>query len=316
MLNFEGRGVPVARVINDDEEKIIYLDKNFIIEREEKDPLVCKFCDKKYSQVGVANRHMLTCPNKDLFEFKQMVVDHIKNGMGESQLLNVISTGNNGREITFHDKDIDIWPLPRVDMRDYIYIAGPTGSGKSYLIARLLEGFRDVYPEHSQILFSRVNDDANFVDFIEGGQLMQIDIDDEELLDDPIDIKEELLKSVVIFDDIESMNPKLTKMLEGIREQIGLQGRDQSLSNNDIYCITSNHLLTDYKRTRSILNEATAMCCFPFSTSAHSLGRCLKLYFGLDRFQIEKIKKLPSRWVMVTRSWPQLVIYQKGIYIL
>lgn len=305
MLNFNGVGIPIAITGG----RVIYLDKSMPFEKIDEN-LICPYCNKKYSRIDVRKNHMKRCPKKDLYEFKKLITEHIQNGSGKDIILNTIDSS---KEILSNE---DVYPLPRTDLRNYTYVCGPSGSGKSYIIARLLEGYDMIFPEHQQFLFSRVNDDGSFRDRIGAGILNQIDIDDEELLEDPIDPKEELKKSVVVFDDIESMNPKVTAMLEGLREVLGLQSRDQANEGNDTYIITSNHLLTDYKRTRSILNEANAIICFPYSTSSYHLNRCLSQYFGLSKDEIKRVSTLPSRWVMVYRDYPRTVIYQGGVFIL
>ena len=42
----------------------------------------------------------------------------------------------------------------------------------------------------------------------------------------------------------------------------------------------------------------------------------LDSYFGLDKDQIKKIKKLNSRWVTIMKTYPMIVMYEKGAYIL
>ena len=40
------------------------------------------------------------------------------------------------------------------------------------------------------------------------------------------------------------------------------------------------------------------------------------VYFGLDKQQIQKIRKLPSRFITITRTYPSVVFWEKGISLL
>jgi len=42
----------------------------------------------------------------------------------------------------------------------------------------------------------------------------------------------------------------------------------------------------------------------------------LGLYGGCDTDELKRIRKLPSRWVCLSTSFPTLVIYESGCYLL
>ena len=55
--------------------------------------------------------------------------------------------------------------------------------------------------------------------------------------------------------------------------------------------------------------RAHMVCLFPKNMAARSLKYLLSEYYGLDKKQIAKIKKLNARWVAITRTYPAICIY-------
>jgi len=64
------------------------------------------------------------------------------------------------------------------------------------------------------------------------------------------------------------------------------------------------------------LNEAHSVTVFPHSLGGRSLKYLLENYFGLDRFQIKKLKTLSSRWVTIVKSFPMVVLSEKECFVL
>jgi len=64
------------------------------------------------------------------------------------------------------------------------------------------------------------------------------------------------------------------------------------------------------------LNEAHSVTIFPTGLGGRSLKYLLDSYMGLDKEQIKKIKKLESRWVTITKTYPMCVLSEKEAYIL
>ena len=217
------------------------------------------------------------------------------------------------RKASTHFKIYDgkLSPYPsnnkKEQQRDVLYIGGPSGSGKSYLTSIYLKNFRKVFPKHKIYLFSRVEDDE-VLDKIPGLQRIMIN---DELLESPIDISE-LNKSCCIFDDVDTIpNTDLRKNIQQLRDDILECGR-----HNDIYCISTTHVLTNFGSTRVALSEATHIGFFPKSGSTYHIIRMLKVYCGLSQKQIKTVMALPSRWVMLCRKYPQYVLYDNGCYLL
>lgn len=211
---------------------------------------------------------------------------------------------NKDREIILHEGEVQV--IPTTDSRQCLYVAGPSGAGKSTWVSKYVGEYKKMYPKHKVYLFSRVSNDTCLDDLNPIRIIM-----DNELIDDPIDPKE-LKKSIVIFDDTDTIpNDKLRKAMIKLKNDLLETGRHE-----DIYVIITSHLITNYKETRTILNECHLITLFPHGGSSYGIKQCLERYCGIDKKNSKKILNLPSRWVTIKKSYPQAVIYEKGLYLL
>ena len=112
---------------------------------------------------------------------------------------------------------------------------------------------------------------------------------DDSLHTDPIKVQE-FKESVCIFDDIDVISDKkIREAVYNILNQILEIGRHFK-----IHCIVTNHLPTNGKDTRRILNEAHTVTYFPHSAGG-KIKYLLEEYVGLDRKQIAYMKRQRSR---------------------
>ncbi len=206
----------------------------------------------------------------------------------------------------------EVEPLLNLEERTVCYIAGPSGSGKTTFALKLIKRFLKVYPQKPFYLFSRShykNDPA-----YKNMNVNQIMID-ENLIENPIDIEKELVGgSIILFDDCNTIqNDKIKKQIDNLMSDIMEIGRKLS-----IWIIITNHLVIPNERkiARTIMNEMQTLTVFPKSGSAQQIRYVLKQYFGLEKNQIEQIIMIPSRWVMISKSYPMYVIYDRGVYTL
>jgi hypothetical protein len=143
---------------------------------------------------------------------------------------------------------------------------------------------------------------------------IQITID-ESLLKNPIDITKELTGgSIVFFDDCNTIpNDKLKKNIDKLMADIMEVGRKI-----DITIIITNHLVipSEQKFARTILNEIQSFTFFPKSGAAAQVSYALKKYFGMMNKQIERILRINSRWITISKKYPMYVMYDKGCFIL
>ena len=211
-------------------------------------------------------------------------------------------------EFEIHDEG-RIQPLPNFNKTERIYIAGPTECGKSYLSQKYMEQLRKVHPKMPIYLFSDVDEDDE-IDKIKN--LKRVPINDKMLEKGQSPKPEDYSNSIVIFDDIDSIqNKKLLTIIQNFRDAILRRGRHDNIST-----LITSHLMTNYKDTRIILNEVNKVAFFPRAGASEAIRYTLKRYVGFDKKDIEKALRLPSRWVMVSKTFPQYVMYEKGVYII
>lgn len=210
------------------------------------------------------------------------------------------------KEFTIHDEGV-IRPLPNYSKPERSYIAGPSDSGKSYYTRKYIEQMKKVYPKRDVFLLSDVEVDPE----IDKIKPIRIPLNEDYLEDNKIS-PDTLANSIVIFDDIDSISDKKVKeKVDKLKDSLLKRGRHE-----DISVIITNHQLTDYKRTREILNESNLITFFPKSGSSNGIKYMLKTYVGMDTKQIKRVFELPSTWVTVYKRYPMYLMHEKGLYLL
>ena len=213
---------------------------------------------------------------------------------------------NNKREIKIKDGEISPFPNTDPNQTDALFVAGPRGSGKSYFCSDYISLYKKVYPKNRFILFSTKPED----ECLDKLRPLRIEINDE-LLEEPIEL-DELRNSLVLFDDIDGTADKELKAeLFRLYNLILQNGRSYGIT-----VIITYHNITDYKMTRETLNNSSHCVIFPQSGATAQNKYMLKTYCGLEKYQIDKIMSLDSRWVMIKKYAPMMVIYSKGVYFL
>lgn len=204
-------------------------------------------------------------------------------------------------------KSCEFHQIPNIQAkRDCLYICAPNQSGKTTYLGEYLKYFKKTFPKKNIFLFSALHEDP----ILDKYKPTRVVIN-EDLLINPIK-PEDLQGSFCIFDDIDQIrNKKIRKEIYSMIEEILCNG-----AHNKISIAVTHHLMTNYKETRTILNEASSITFFPKGGSAQQIKYTLKNYYGLSKKQIQEILNLPSRWVTLFRCYPQVILYSKGLYLL
>ena len=194
-------------------------------------------------------------------------------------------------------------PDPEME-RQIVYCFGPSGSGKSTYARKYIEQWKKKHKEGKVFLFSALKEDES-LDAVEPNRIIVGD----NLLDDPIDV-EQFTGCLVIFDDIDVIRVKAYKeavydILNGILET----GRHFNID-----CILTNHLPSNGKDTRRILNECHSITYFPQAGAGRQQRYFLENYAGLDVKEMKKIKKLGSRWATIFKTYPMCVMSEKDLF--
>jgi energy-coupling factor transporter ATP-binding protein EcfA2 len=207
-----------------------------------------------------------------------------------------------GRHISAVNRDENFIPILTREGIHRVLIAGPTGSGKSYLLGQMLEGVdKPIY------LFSKLSEDPSLDKFIDP---QRISID--SLVENPIDISQ-LADSIVIFDDFETCSDKkVVKELLSLRDKILETGRHYN-----IYCISTTHFLCNNLKTRQSLLECDLIISFHKGGGRAHLLRLMKEYLGLTPTQTQKVlKNARGKWIGFYRNSPNAVITEKDVDLL
>lgn len=227
----------------------------------------------------------------------------------------IVNSDKFKKEVEKHKFDRDIAltsgtliPLPDIRKRETLYIGGCSGAGKSTYASNYIKEFKKLFPDRRVYVFSSVKSDF-LIDNIGVSRVVL----DEKILDPTTKIKvEDLANSLVLFDDIDVIpDEKIKKEVYALQGALLETGR-----HNDVYVVSTAHQIMNYKQTRTLLNEATAITFFPQSGSTYHIKRLLTLYCGLSKKEIDRIFSLASRWVTIYKQYPQYVIYSSGVYCL
>ena len=218
-------------------------------------------------------------------------------------------------EIVLKNKEYFV-PTPqfRKNQNERLYIAGPSGSGKSTYVADFITQFLKEPKRNdttiyifSSVTFDKVLDDR-FTD-----RIYCVDVDDPICYEEPYDPSEFEEGSIIIFDDCDKIkNNKCRHAIYMLRENLLETGR-----HFDLTIISTSHQLSNYAKTRTLLNEATSITVFPShaGTTFH-IREYLKKHMGFDSTQIKKFLSLSknSRWVTINKSFCPYVISAKQCY--
>ena len=197
-------------------------------------------------------------------------------------------------------------PNPEVE-RQIIYITGASGSGKSVFSKNYCKEYRKIFPSRPIYIFSSVGEDTS-VDDIPDLHRIRLDAD---FMREDFEI-DDFKDSLVLFDDTECISDKkLNAKVVGILNIILETGRHTNTS-----CLYTSHIACGGNQTKKILNEAHSVVFFPLTLGGRSLKYLLESYYGLDKAQIKKIKKLESRWVMFSKTYPRVVMAERDAYLI
>ena len=112
-------------------------------------------------------------------------------------------------------------------------------------------------------------------------------------------------------DDIENFDRETDKVIQNLVNQVASTGRHNVTS-----MIYITHLLSDYKRTRLVLMEATGYVLYPQSTGSHALNYMLKTYVGMDSKESQALRKAGSRWVYIRKHYPSVLVTEHSAKIM
>ena len=195
------------------------------------------------------------------------------------------------------------------------YIFGASGCGKSTQAKLLADEWRKTHKKDPVYIFSRFNGDSDECLKIKNAEyISEADMMDH-VTDKGMAIKSDDLTTpcLVICDDYDSFTKKAyDSCAESIKDFLEC-GRKHGIS-----LIITSHLAVDKTKPllRTVWNEAHLVGLFPSACQGRLAKYGLETYAGLDKQQINKLLKLPSRCVFLRKPYPQAVSSQHEIYLL
>jgi predicted AAA+ superfamily ATPase len=104
--------------------------------------------------------------------------------------------------------------------REVWYIAGPSGSGKSYIAKGLAQAYHDYFPDRPIYLVSKLSEDSTLdkLKFLER-------LDPQKLVEDPISDLDMLKDSMIIFDDVDTFDKETDKVIQKLIDDIATMGK-------------------------------------------------------------------------------------------
>jgi len=244
---------------------------------------------------------------KDSGEFPIAIVKGDDRNKDFNKFLVINPDKNKGGTVVNLSDDLLFEMLPQTNPknRDIFYIAGASGSGKSYQAKILISNYRKLHPHRDVFLVSKLESDET----LDGMKNPPERISLNEFTENPPDIND-MEPCLYIFDDWDTAEKAQMEAVLKFIDDISIMGRHATVSS-----IVISHYLTNYKKTRLILNEAHHILVFPQNTSNHQLKYLLSNYAGMDPHQVKYLRKL-GRWASVYTQYPQFVVSRDKAYIL
>ena len=196
------------------------------------------------------------------------------------------------------DSTFQAIPDPDPSKRQVWYVAGQSGSGKSYFARGIAENYKKLFPDRDIYLISKLMEDET-LDKMKVGKPKRINL--ETLVSDPVDL-EEFKDCLVIFDDWDTLDKPYFPIVHKLIEDLAIMGRHTNTS-----MLILSHYLTNYSKTRLILGEAQFLVLYPLATSAKALKYVCEHYGNMDKEDIVKMKRR-GRWVLIHKNYPSYVL--------
>lgn len=226
------------------------------------------------------------------------------------------------KNLIFDENDVDnivpAWGINTYDRS--IFIAGPSGSGKSYYAKLII--CADV-KKRICLVFSKVGDDVSLNSIREQkakcdgeSRFIQVELDSEnDLMNLPSahDLNNDGDGTICLFDDVDSFQKNMRIYLNEYRNSLLESGRHKNIS-----VITTSHHLANWSGTKTPRAEAEYVVLFP-SSNKYSAIQFLKTSMGIPRnkvkFYIDQAMN-DGRYITCKLSAPNMIITAKSIFIL
>lgn len=177
------------------------------------------------------------------------------------------------------------------------YCSGPSGSGKSYAIQRMIKLRQKYHKDDRPIITFNPNPD-DYQDL----ETKQVDLSVLEEGDLP-DISE-FADSIIIFDDVFYIaNRNIKKKVIDFMNEVLTTGRHHNISS-----FITSHVPADGPNTKHCINESNCLMLFRGGNAAQK-RYIYETKIGIDdKKKINDLVKNKSRYVMVHKHFPKYIV--------
>jgi hypothetical protein len=195
-----------------------------------------------------------------------------------------------------------------------VFVAGKSGSGKSFFTASYMREYSEMFPERVIYLFSTHSEEKAYSEI----EHEAIPLDDDFIANPPtleslggtLEGEDGPSGCLCVFDDCDNLqNKRLLKAVDAVNADLISNGRKYN-----IHVVSLNHQLMEHSRTRNQLNEANRVVFFPQGSPYHN-QRYLKVYAGLDGKWVKKILDERSRWICLDLRVPLSYVTENAVVI-
>jgi len=189
-----------------------------------------------------------------------------------------------------------ILPPTDKDAREVLSIAGAAGAGKSFICKEYARRYKQLWKKRDVFVISALNEDKT-LDELKFLQRILV----RTLVDDPIENAIDAFSdSLCIFDDIEALVGEERRAVSELLDALLTLGRHSRTS-----VIVASHLPARGKETRLLLSESHRFIVMPHALGFNTLKYLCTTHLGLTPQQISDLRSVHSRWVCLSKSFPQ-----------
>ena len=193
--------------------------------------------------------------------------------------------------------------------RQAIFIWGASGSGKSVSARMYIEHVRNLKrPKDKPDVWIFSGNDNHDPAFDNMKNVYFFDLEQVDLLMQ-LEYKE-FKNCIVVFDDWESKNEAVAILLENLMRQLLEFSRKQNVT---IIAIT--HQAMQGNRTKSIIKECDTFIVY-HKNDWNSCFRFMNNYLNMNVKELEQIRRLPGRMLVLRKSHPSVLVSDKYMKLL
>ncbi len=202
--------------------------------------------------------------------------------------------------------------------RETLFIAGPTGCGKTKFAVEFMNLYLQIFQKRDIIIFTPDPNDTSLASITDKDRsdIVDINLKDENsgkyrIIQEDVNIND-FEKCLVFFDDIAiGEDDSLIKFMDKLRHKVIGVGRHK-----DVSVITSRHMVTDYRNTRNDLADTKYVVCFPLGGGRRVLDHYFSKYLMLSSELKAQIFSWNADWLVFHQKFPNFVLSNNKVLMI